>query len=61
MGPDQTYFIDLFHLKDVTNKLLELTILLRVSGLTPYVTGKEVASDRQEFFYKHVRGKGHWE
>ena len=49
MGPDQTYFIDLFHLEDVTNKLLQLAILLRVSGLTPYVTGKEVASDRNFF------------
>lgn len=50
MGLDQTCFIDLFYLKDVTNKFLELTVLLRVSGPTPYVTGKEVGAIRQDFF-----------
>lgn len=46
MGLDQPYFIDLFHLKDITNKFLELAILLRASGPTPSVTGKETGAIR---------------
>lgn len=44
------YFIDLFHFKDITNKFLELMILFRASGPTPYITGKEMGAIRWEFF-----------